>query len=159
MKQDTFSNWLKLIIIGVGICGLIVYAAVIPMLGEAMIDAYPEFGYCQIPWLILIWVTAVPCCAALIFAWKIAVNIGADRSFSVANGKLLKWISVLAAGDAAFFFAGNLVYLLLGMNHPGILLGSLLVEFLGVAISVSASILSHLVMNAADLQDQSDLTI
>lgn len=159
MKQDTLSKWLKLIIAGVGVCGFVVYGAVVPMLGDAMVDRYPEFGYCQIPWLILILATAVPCYIALILAWKIAANIGADRSFSIANGKLLKWISVLAAGDAAFFFAGNLIFLLLGMNHPGIALGSLLIEFLGAAISVAAAALSHLVMKAAELQDQSDLTI
>lgn len=159
MKQDTLSKWLKLIIAGVGVCGLVVYGAVIPMLAGAMVDKYPEFGNCRMPWLILIWATAIPCYIALIFAWKIAVNIGEDRSFSAANGKLLKWISVLAAGDAAFFFAGNLIYLLLGMNHPGILLFSLLIEFLGVAISVASAALSHLVMKAADLQNQSDLTI
>lgn len=159
MKQDTLSKWLKLIIAGVGVCGLVVYGAVIPMLGDGMVDRYPEFQNCQLPWLILIWATAIPCYIALFLAWKIAANIGADRSFSVENGKLLKWISVLAAGDAAFFFAGNLIYLLLNMNHPGIVLCSLLIVFLGVAISVASAGLSHLVMKAAELQDQSDLTI
>lgn len=159
MKQDTLSKWLKGILAGVGICGFIVYGAVVPMLAEAMAGEYPEFSGCRLPWLILIWATAVPCCIALILAWKIAANIGADCSFSIANANLLKWISVLAAGDAAFFFAGNLIFLLLGMNHPGILLCSLLVEFLGVAISVAAAALSHLVMKAAELQIQSDLTI
>ncbi len=159
MKQGTLSKWLRLIIIGVGICGIIIYAAVIPMLAEAMVHEYPEFSSWQWPWLIFIWVTAIPCYIALIFAWEIAVNIGADCSFSVVNAKLLKWISVLAAADSAVFFAGNLIYLLLNMNHPSIVLFSLLIEFLGVAISVASAALSHLVMKAAELQNQSDLTI
>lgn len=159
MKQDTLSKWLKLMIAGVGICGLIIYGAVVPMLAETMADQYPEFSGCQWPWLILIWATALPCYFALISAWKIAVNIGADRSFSMANAKQLKWISVLAAGDSAFFFAGNLIYLLLNMNHPSIVLFSLLIVFFGVAISVASAALSHLVMKAAELQNQSDLTI
>lgn len=159
MKQNTLSKWLKLILVGVGICGLIVYAAVIPMLAEAMVQRYPEFRDCQRPWLILIWVTAVPCYAALILAWKIAVNIGVDRSFSIENARLLQWISQLAAGDSAVFFAGNLIYLLLNMNHPSIVLASFLIEFFGVAISVASAALSHLVRKAAELQDQSDWTI
>lgn len=159
MKQDTLSKWLRLIIIGVGICGIIIYAAVVPMLAGTMVDEYPEFSSWQWPWLILIWVTAIPCYMALILAWKIAVNIGADCSFSIANAKLLKWISVLAAVDSAVFFAGNLIYLLLNRNHPSIVLFSLLIEFLGVAISVASAVLSHLVMKAAELQNQSDLTI
>ena len=159
MKQNSLSRWLKLMIVGVGICGIIIYAAVIPMLAEAMVYKYPEFRHCQWPWLILIWVTAVPCYSALILGWKIAVHIGADRSFSIENAKLLKWISMLAAGDSAIFFAGNLIYLLLNMNHPSIVLFSFLIEFFGAAISVASAALSHLVRKAADLQDQSDLTI
>lgn len=82
-----------------------------------------------------------------------------DRSFTVANAKLLRWISVLAVLDAAVFFTGNLVYLLLDMNHPGIVLFSLMVSFAGVAIAVASAALSYLVQRAAALQDQSDLTI
>lgn len=159
MKQGTLSNWLKLIIVGVGICGIIIYAFVFPMMAQAMADKYPEFSNCQWPWLILIWVTAIPCYVVLALAWKIAVNIGTDRSFSIENAKLLKWISVLAALDTAVFFAGNIIYLLLSMNHPSIVLLSLLIEFFGIAISVAAAVLSHLVMKAAELQEQSDLTI
>ena len=159
MKQSTLSKWLKLILAGLGVCGIIIYAAVIPMLAEEMVLKYPEFSSWKWPWLILIWVTALPCYAALVLGWKIAANIGADRSFSLANAALLKWVSILAAADSALFFGGNLVYLLLNMNHPSIVLFSLLVVFLGVAISVASAALSHLVRKAAELQEQSDLTI
>ena len=91
--------------------------------------------------------------------WKIAVNIGKDRSFTLENARLLQIISWLAAGDAAFFFLGNIVLFFLNMNHPGILLISLLICFAGVAVAVAAACLSHLVRKAADLQEQSDLTI
>ena len=87
------------------------------------------------------------------------MNIGKDRSFCVENARLLKWISALAAADAAFFFLGNILYLLLGWSHPGVTLLCLLVVFVGVAISVAAAALSHLVMKAAALQEQSELTI
>lgn len=160
MKQTSLSKWLKFIIIGVGICGLLVYALVIPMLGQTIALAENgAFDYCYWPWLIFIWATGIPCYIALVFAWRIAGNIGADNSFSLANAKLLKWISVLAAGDAAFFFIGNIVYLFLNMNHPGIVLFSLIVVFAGVAVSIAAAALSHLVIKAADLQEQSDWTI
>lgn len=160
MKQTSLSLWLKFIIAGTGICGFLVYAFVIPMMGQAAAAAgNGAFDYCYRPWLMFIWATGIPCFTALIFAWRIARNIGADHSFSVANAKLLKWIAVLAAGDAAFFFAGNIVLLFLNMNHPGIVLLSLIVVFAGIAASVACAALSHLVRKAADLQDQSDLTI
>lgn len=159
MKQKSLSNWLKFIIVGVGICGLIVYALVVPIMGQSIAYEYPESSYCFWPWLIFIWATAVPCYVALVFAWKIAVNIGADRSFSVPNAKYLKWIALSAAADAAFFFIGNLVFFFLSMSHPSVVLFSFIVVFAGVAVSVASAAMSHLVMKAAVLQEQSDLTI
>ena len=160
MRQKTLSNWLKFIILGVGLCGLVIYLLVVPMLGQTVAAAEDGlFDRLYWPWLVLIWVTALPCYAALAFGWIIAVNIGKDRSFSVENARLLKWISGLAAGDAAFFFLGNLLYLFLNWSHPGVTLLSLIVVFVGVAISVAAAALSHLVMKAALLQEQSDLTV
>ena len=93
MKQVALSKWLKFIIIGVGICGLIVYGAVIPMLGQTLaIYLNGEFDYCYWPWLGFIWITGIPCYLVLIFAWKIACNIGREQSFNATNAKYLKWI-------------------------------------------------------------------
>ena len=159
MKQESLSKWLKAILIGVGLCGLAVYFGFFPLLGEGIVGQNPEYAFCFWPWLIFLWATGVPCFAALVCAWKIAGNIGRDRSFSMENARLLRLISYLAAGDAALFFLGNAVFLLLNMSHPGVLLASFLVDFAGVAISVAAAVLSHLVRKAADLQEQSELTI
>ena len=159
MKQKTLSRWLKAAMIGVALCGAVIYLLVIPEFGRSIADDNPEFAYCYWPWLIFLWCTALPCLAALIFGWRIAKNIGNDRSFCMENARALKWIADLAAGDAAFFFVGNVVFLFLNMNHPGIVLLSLLVVFAGVAVAVAAAVLSHLVGKAAVLQEQSDLTI
>ena len=159
MEQKTLSKWLKLILIGVGLCGLAVYGLIVPGYAISMRTQYPEFANRFWPWLIFIWATAIPCCAALVIGWKIAANIGADRSFSEDNAKYLKWIAWLAAGDAGFFFLGNLVLLFLNMSHPGITLISLLLVLAGVAVTVAAAALSPLVKKAAALQEQSDLTI
>lgn len=159
MEQKILSRWLKGIIIGIALCGLIVYAAVVPALADCMLEGYQEFAAAVLPWKIFIWCSGIPCFAVLFFAWEIASNIGADRSFTDENAKNLKWISGLAAGDALFFFLGNILLLFLNMNHPGIVLASAVVVFIGVAVAVAAAALSHLVKKAADLQEQSDLTI
>jgi len=159
MEQKTFSIWLKCIIIATGICGLVIYALVVPSLGQVIVDKYPEFSHCYTPWLILIWISGIPCYAVLVLAWRIASNIGRDRSFSTENAVYLKWISILATGDALAFFAANIIMLCLSMNHPGIVLLSLVIVFIGIAISVVSAALSHLVNKAADLQEQSELTI
>lgn len=159
MEQKTLSRWLKAIIIGIGLCGLTVYAAVVPALADHMLQEYSEYARAVLPWKIFIGCSALPCYAVLFFAWKIASNIGRDRSFSEENAKNLKWISALAAGDALFFFLGNVLLLLANMNHPGIVLTSSVVVFVGIAVAVASAALSHLVKKAAALQEQSDLTI
>ena len=159
MNNRKLSAWLKGVIIGIGICGLIVYFVILPSVAASMRASYPEFSTRHWPWLIFLWGTALPCFAALIMGWMIAVSIGKDHSFSEKNARLLQRIAWLAAGDTAYFFLGNTVLLFLSMSHPGILLLSLLVCFAGVAVTVAAVCLSHLVYKAADLQNQSDLTI
>ena len=159
MNQKKLAVWLKVILIGVAICGLVVYFVILPTFGDSLHDSFPEFAAWHWPWMIFLWLTAIPCYTALVMGWKIAVHIGEDRSFSMENARLLQVIAWLAAGDVLYFFLGNVVFLFLNMNHPGILILSLLICFAGVAVTVAAACLSHLVRKAAGLQDESDLTV
>ena len=159
MEQKHLSKWLKLILVGIGICGLVVYALVVPMYGLSLRSSYPEFSNRFWPWFLFIWVSGIPCFMVLYYGWKISANIGNDQSFTDQNASLLKNISVLAALDAAFFFTGNIVLLFMNMSHPGVTLMSLIVVFGGVAITIASAALSHLIVKAADLQEESDLTI
>ncbi|MBR4434763.1 MAG: DUF2975 domain-containing protein [Clostridia bacterium] len=160
MKQKSLALWLKLIIIGVAILGLVVCTVVLPVIGKLFMQHYEgEFDYAFWPDLIFLWVCALPCFIALFFAWLIADNIGRDRAFSADNAKYFKIISILAAADSALFFIGNVVLMLLSMNHIGFVILSLVFVFIGVAVSVAAAVLSHLVMKAAQMQSENELTI
>lgn len=159
MTQKSISIWLKAIIIGVALCGLVIYVLVVPSAGQSIVAANPEFSNRFLPWLIFISLTALPCYAVLVLGWKVASNIGRDRSFTVENAKWIKAIAFLAIADAMFFFIGNVVLVLLNMSHPGIALLSLIVVFAGIAIAIAAAALSYLVKKAALLQEQSDWTI
>ena len=159
MRQQSLSRWLKAAIIGIVLCLAVVYLLIIPDFGKSIAAQNPEFAHCYWPWLIFLWCTALPCIAALIFGWTVAGRIGRDRSFCMENARALRMIAVLAATDAAFFFAGNVVLLFLNMSHPGVVLASMLVVFVGVAVAIAAAALSHLVRKATVLQEQSDLTI
>ena len=160
MTQKSLPLWLKAVILGVGICGIVLYFAVLPVIGLNMVgyeDGY--YAACFWPWLLFLWASGVPCYAVLVLCWKIARNIGLDRSFSAENARLFKRIAYLAAGDSVFFFLGNIALLFADCSHPGIFLGSQLVVFAGVAVSIAAAGLSHLVRKAATLQEDNDLTI
>ena len=136
MQKKSLSNWLKVIIIGMGMIGLLFYGLIVPMLGDDIVSHYPEY-----------------------FAWKISTNIGKDNSFCKENAISMKHISTLVAGDSIFFFAGNIIYLVMGFNHPSVVLVSLLVVFIGISIAGMAAVLSHLILRAAQIKEENDLTI
>lgn len=159
MNPKRISIWLKIILAGIYVCGAFVYLWVIPELGTAIKTMNPEFSYCYAPWLGFIGITALPCVAGLSNAWKISTDIGDDRSFTKENAKRLKWIAFLAAGDAAYFFAGNILFILLNMHHPGLFIMAMAVVLVGIAMAMASGALSYLVGRAALLQEQSDLTI
>ena len=45
MKQRTLALWLKVIITGIGVCGLFVYILLIPMFGQALALRYPDMAH------------------------------------------------------------------------------------------------------------------
>ena len=159
MTQTRLSKYLKIIIAGMALAVLAVYLWAIPVIGQSIVRQNPEFSYCYYPWLILLWITALPCLCALLCGFKIAQSLKSDRAFTAQNARLFKIIAVLAAADTSFFMLANIVFLFLNMNHPGICLFSVLILFAGTAIYVVCSGLSYLVNKAAALQEQSDWTI
>lgn len=160
MSQKLIANWLKTIIIGIGVCGLLLFGVLLPTFTQTLhLPSLDPLNHTVIVWLTFLWIAAIPCYAVLVFAWKVASHIGNDRAFSIENAKLVNRISVLAAADSVFFFLGNIVLLIANMNHPVILLASFIIIFIGIAISVAANVLSHLIMKAQVLQEQSDFTI
>jgi hypothetical protein len=72
---------------------------------------------------------------------------------------LLKWISLLAAGDSAFFFLGIIIFAVLGMSHPGVVILSIFIVFVGIAVTVTFAALSHLVYKAARIREENEWTI
>ena len=153
MEQKTLSLVLKLVIVGLAAAGMIVYFAALPLLGKSLIASYPEYSRCSL------WITAIPCFASLVPGWSLAAEVGRDNSFSMKNARSLRAIAFLAAADAVFFFAGNIVFLLLDLSHPSIFLFSCFIVFIGIAIAVASACLSHLVRKAAVLREENELTI
>ena len=96
MKQKKLANLLKLMIIGVGVCGLFVYAMVIPPLGRTMLFA--------------VMLTASPFYVALVHSWKIMSNIANDDSFTIENADLLAKIASLARIDSVFLLAWSVLF-------------------------------------------------
>ena len=154
MDQKTLARWLKAVIIGTGICGLVVFLWLVPFMGKGVLEGYPEFGSWYLPWLIFLEISGLPCFGVLYLGWRIAGNIGQDRSFSMENASFLKKIAYCAAGDTVYFFIGNIALWLCGMSHPDVVLASLVIDFVGIAVSVASAGLSHLVEKGETMEDE-----
>ena len=159
MSQKALSRWLYAIIILVALCMAAVYTVIVPsphlgILGEAYASSP-----LRVPFMIFFALTALPIIPALIYAWLIARNIGLDNSFSKANASHLRAISILAAVDGVYYLIGNLVFFLIAWGEADIPYLQIVLALFAFIVSVAAAALSHLVLKAAELQEQSDLTI
>lgn len=159
MTQKTLANWLKVLLLIAAMCGIVLYGIVIPSVGERTVEKFPELAGWYWPWLLFLWGSAIPCFLVLWYGWKIIAAVGRDESFTQDNARRLGRISVLAAVDTVYFFAGNLIFLFLSMHQPGVFLAAMLVCLGGFAVTVAAALLSHLVYKAAVLREDADLTI
>ncbi len=154
MNQKSLSRWLKAIIIGTGLGAASIYIFVLPMYyGPLTVEGEYKTR------MILLAFTAIPAFLMLRLAWKIATNIGKDQSFSLENAKFLKHIAIYALVDSVYYFIMNVYLFAVGWNQNVNILVIALIAFVGVVIAVAAACLSHLVLKAATLQEQSDFTI
>lgn len=159
MSQKGLANSLKAVIIGIGICGLVIYFYFLPVWGKVIVNSAEGYEDCYLPWMIFLWITAIPCYLVLFCGWKIASEIGRDNSFSDINAKLLKYIAGLAAFNSVFLFVGSIVLYILNLSHVTVVLLSIVIVFAGITVTVAAAALSHLVYKAAALKKESELTI
>ncbi len=159
MEQKTLSKWISFVLIGAAFVGFFIFFVIVPMYGISLRTLYPEFSNRFWPWLIFLWLFAIPCYAAIIVGLRISNRIGLDQSFSMENADSLKLISYLAAGDTLFFALGNCALLILNMSHPGVMVAALFISFIGFAVAIASAALSHLVRKAAVIKEENDFTI
>ncbi len=159
MEQKTIALWLKVVLIGVGLCLLACYFYLIPEYGKTLAIRYMQVRNVYARWMGMIWISAVPCFAVLILSWLLAQSFGKGTAFTQKNAERIGLIAKFAAADTVFFLFGNAFYAFMGWSHPLVLSISMLIVFFGAAITAVAAVLASLVRKAADLQIQADLTI
>lgn len=152
MDSKKLCNWLKGVILGLGVAGAVFYGYVIPFLKKKLFESMSAYT----PWLVFLLLTAVPCYAVLVIGWRISNRIGNNNSFCMENAKGLSTVSYLALIDTAYFFVGSIVMMFCGISRIEVLFMSVVIVFIGVAIGVAAAALSHLVRKAALLKQEND---
>ena len=157
MERTSLS--LKLTVITIGILGAIFFFGALPFVGKWIAELAPEFARAYYPWLILFWITAVPCYMALVLLWRIIKSIDKDELFRNVNAARLRTVARLAFADTIIFMVANIVYGFLNINHPSIFLTSAFVCIIGVAFGICMKALAAFFDKAAALQEENDLTI
>lgn len=164
MGQKGLSNLMKLAIILTGFVGLVCFAYVIPKLDINWSGLYPEFAKVSVIWAVFLELLALPYYTVLVLGWTVAKGIGNDKSFTYINSSRIKIASYIVLITSLYFFAGticflNVYFVLANFNHPGMLLLSFLFLFCSVILGIGLAMVSHIVMKAAKLQEEADLTI
>ena len=159
MKQKELSIWLRVVVVLIGVAVLFLAAVFLPAIGREAAEMNAELAHLFWPCLIFLWLTMVPVLASLALAWLIFAEIGRDNSFCMANARRLRVISILALIDTLLYIVWIVALGFFGALHPGVLIGSVCIVFMGVGFTVGAAALSHLARKAAALKDENDLVI
>jgi len=159
MTSRTLGNLMRISVIATAIAGLFICIYIIPFWGWSIINANPEFSGWFWPWLIFSWLVALPCFIVLVYVWKVSGSVIRETVFTFLTAKWVKMGAVLLLLDAALIFIGNVVLLLLNMNHPGVLLLSIIGDIFVIALALLAAVLSRYLTKAAVLQEESEGTI
>ena len=159
MSSKTLGNLMRISIIAAGLCGLFLCLFVIPSLGKSLIWENPEFSGWFWPWLTFAWLCSLPCFGILVYIWKVSGAVIRETVFTVKTAKLVKTGAILLLLDAAFVFVGNVVLLLLNMNHPGVLLFCIIGDIFVFALALLAAVLSRYLAKAAALQEENEGTL
>ena len=159
MEMKKLARMLQLALVGAAILGVIVFFLMVPMVGQETAQAYPEYAQAFWPWLVFLWLCAVPCFLSLVPGWRVFGRLAQKNAFCTENGEDMKKIARLAFFDTMLFLAGNVVMAAFNWHHPGLLLAACAVALCGALIGVVAQVLGMLVLEATNLREENDLTI
>lgn len=157
MKRVALVRTLKGVVLFLAVLAVIFYGFVFPQLIRDM--GAVDFSWLVVPAIVAVSISAIPIAVALVLFWGICTDIGRDNSFCRRNAQRLSGIGFCAMADTAYCVVGTVTIFAITGGHPGVLLVAAAAILVGLAIALAAFLLSHLVLKAAELKDENDLTI
>lgn len=146
------ANLLRGVIILLTSCGLYVHLWLLPNVWNNIFFATKE-------WIVLVCVAIIPCYAAMVMAWLITNSIAKEEEFTKRNAVLFRWIGILAICDSGIFMLLTVLLVILQRALIWNLFAAIPLTAAGICIAICAAVLSRLVGKAAELKEDSDLTI
>ena len=159
MTSKTLRILVRVSAVVIAICGSVACFYFLPSFGRELVNRLPESAYFYYPWLIFLWVAAAPCFALLVLIWKLSTITKRENVFTLKTARMVKTYAIILYCDVFFFVAGNIIFLILGMNHIIVLLLSVIIAVFGLALAVLVAVLSRYLTKAAALQEEVNNTI
>lgn len=160
MRRVTLVRTLKGVVVFLAALAALFYGFVFPdLIGEMGAMWEGTFAWLVTPAIVAVSLSAVPIAVALALFWQICTDIGRDNSFCHKNAWRLSGIGFCALADTAYCVVGTVTVFAITGGNPGVLLLAMTAIFGGLAIALAAFLLSHLVLKAAELKDEHDLTV
>lgn len=150
---------LKGVVIFIALIVTVFYCLIFPQMIREMGQVDASLTWLVEPSIAAVSVSVIPIAVALALFWMICTEVGRDNSFCHKNARLLCGIGVCALVDTGYCAVGTVTLCFLVQLHISILLMGITASVAGTAIALAAFLLSHLVLKAADLKSENDLTI
>jgi len=157
MKRVGLVRTLKGTIIFLAVMVALCYTTIFPERIREIGWENASVSWLVTPGIIAVSISVIPIAIALVLFWRICTEIGRDNSFCHKNASRLTGIGFCALVDTGYCAVGTVTLEIL-VGSP-IWITGLMVCTLGLAIALAAFLLSHLVLKAADLKADNDLTI
>ncbi|MDE6932170.1 MAG: DUF2975 domain-containing protein [Oscillospiraceae bacterium] len=157
MKRLGLVRTLKGTILFLAVMAAVCYIGIFPGTIREMGAQNAGTAWLVTPGIIAVSISAAPIAIALVLFWQICTEIGRDNSFCHKNASRLTGIGFCALVDTGYCAVGT-VTLEIMVGSP-IWVTGMMVCTVGLAIALAAFLLSHLVLKAADMKAENDLTI
>ena len=161
MSEKKLSLLMRLAIILIAVCGVAICAFWVPVgifgwlnRGVAWADLQTIEFWLQ---FIFQWMVSLPCFYLLFLAWHITADMKEGKLFAFENSLRTKRAAYVLTVDLLVFLIGHTVFALLQWNTVYGLYA--FVAVIGLILAVFLVVLSHYLCRAAELQEESDLTI
>ena len=157
MKRIGLVRTLKGTILFLAVMAAVCYIGIFPGTIREMGAQNAGTAWLVTPGIVAVSISAAPIAIALVLFWQICTEIGRDNSFCHKNASRLTGIGFCALVDTGYCAVGT-VTLEIMVGSP-IWVTGLMVCTVGLSIALAAFLLSHLVLKAADMKAENDLTI
>ncbi len=128
--------WIKTALGGTAVCGVLLNLGVFPIVGSEFVRRNPLYAHAYWPWILFLWLTAVPAFAGTCFSWRAADAIGRGTFFTESCAALLRKISAVWTVSTALILVGNIILFAVRMSHLCVLVFFLVFCFADMAAAI-----------------------